>query len=303
VDALNVLDLCRKGVPFNAIEHLQNDTAEETTSAILKALKNYSDHQYCWGDCTNAPFWYALAAEGHICEALIEPLIQLYRANENKSEWLNMQGQYLTGKLAQKYPDQTAQKVLKAMENEVVEKSDFYLPYLFDAFYFCDLEKYKSRLVAFLEGDDFYWYDPLAITIAYLQIQEALPVLKRKLEMLKTKPAKTPWQMASIVEIKEAIQILEGELPKEELESLKPYCLTREGTWKDELKEEEASFYEDVDFEDPYDFQNFLDRKTDSFPSWSPFSTKEPYIKEKTPERNDPCPCGSGKKYKKCCMG
>ncbi|MGP1569905.1 MAG: SEC-C metal-binding domain-containing protein [Eubacteriales bacterium] len=25
------------------------------------------------------------------------------------------------------------------------------------------------------------------------------------------------------------------------------------------------------------------------------------YIKEKTPKRNDPCPCGSNKKYKKCC--
>ncbi|MDR2131920.1 MAG: SEC-C domain-containing protein [Clostridiales Family XIII bacterium] len=24
-------------------------------------------------------------------------------------------------------------------------------------------------------------------------------------------------------------------------------------------------------------------------------------IKDKTPGRNDPCPCGSGKKYKKCC--
>jgi len=23
----------------------------------------------------------------------------------------------------------------------------------------------------------------------------------------------------------------------------------------------------------------------------------------KEPERNDPCPCGSGKKYKKCCLG
>lgn len=23
----------------------------------------------------------------------------------------------------------------------------------------------------------------------------------------------------------------------------------------------------------------------------------------KTPDRNDPCPCNSGKKYKKCCMG
>ena len=28
---------------------------------------------------------------------------------------------------------------------------------------------------------------------------------------------------------------------------------------------------------------------------------KEPIKKEKKPGRNDPCPCGSGKKYKKCC--
>ena len=28
---------------------------------------------------------------------------------------------------------------------------------------------------------------------------------------------------------------------------------------------------------------------------------KEPVKKEKKPGRNDPCPCGSGKKYKKCC--
>lgn len=27
----------------------------------------------------------------------------------------------------------------------------------------------------------------------------------------------------------------------------------------------------------------------------------EPIVKEKEPGRNDPCPCGSGKKYKKCC--
>jgi uncharacterized protein len=26
-------------------------------------------------------------------------------------------------------------------------------------------------------------------------------------------------------------------------------------------------------------------------------------IKPAVPERNDPCPCGSGKKYKNCCMG
>ncbi|HGE72451.1 TPA: anaerobic sulfatase maturase [Candidatus Poribacteria bacterium] len=31
----------------------------------------------------------------------------------------------------------------------------------------------------------------------------------------------------------------------------------------------------------------------------SKFLSEKP---QKTPERNDPCPCGSGKKYKKCCM-
>ena len=27
----------------------------------------------------------------------------------------------------------------------------------------------------------------------------------------------------------------------------------------------------------------------------------KPIVKDKEPGRNDPCPCGSGKKYKKCC--
>lgn len=28
---------------------------------------------------------------------------------------------------------------------------------------------------------------------------------------------------------------------------------------------------------------------------------KEPYVRDVKIGRNDPCPCGSGKKYKKCC--
>ena len=31
------------------------------------------------------------------------------------------------------------------------------------------------------------------------------------------------------------------------------------------------------------------------------YGTVKPIIKDKEPGRNDPCPCGSGKKYKKCC--
>ena len=31
------------------------------------------------------------------------------------------------------------------------------------------------------------------------------------------------------------------------------------------------------------------------------FKRSRTVVKEKEPGRNDPCPCGSGKKYKKCC--
>ena len=31
------------------------------------------------------------------------------------------------------------------------------------------------------------------------------------------------------------------------------------------------------------------------------YGTVKPIVKTKEPGRNDPCPCGSGKKYKKCC--
>lgn len=29
----------------------------------------------------------------------------------------------------------------------------------------------------------------------------------------------------------------------------------------------------------------------------------QPYHAEAKPDRNDACPCGSGKKYKNCCLG
>jgi uncharacterized protein YecA (UPF0149 family) len=33
-----------------------------------------------------------------------------------------------------------------------------------------------------------------------------------------------------------------------------------------------------------------------------PTAANQPVIKKKKIGRNDPCPCGSGKKYKKCCL-
>jgi hypothetical protein len=49
----------------------------------------------------------------------------------------------------------------------------------------------------------------------------------------------------------------------------------------------------------------YSDEKTKAEPNERPdyYAHIKPHIAEKKPGRNDPCPCGSGKKYKKCCLG
>ena len=71
----------------------------------------------------------------------------------------------------------------------------------------------------------------------------------------------------------------------------------------------------EIDFEKLY--FNMLDAKANwlyNLPEWDPilseerrkeitkeFRASKMFIKGETVGRNDPCPCGSGKKYKKCC--
>ena len=82
-----------------------------------------------------------------------------------------------------------------------------------------------------------------------------------------------------------------------------------------ESMESDSEFVLDIDLEKLY--FNMLDAKADylyTLPQWDTIFTEEKraeiakaYKKSKTVVkevrigRNDPCPCGSGKKYKKCC--
>lgn len=79
--------------------------------------------------------------------------------------------------------------------------------------------------------------------------------------------------------------------------------------------EESSNIKLEIDFEKLY--YNMLAAKAEwlySLPQWDSILTTErrkeitkeqrlsgTVIKPKEPGRNDPCPCGSGKKYKKCC--
>ena len=71
-------------------------------------------------------------------------------------------------------------------------------------------------------------------------------------------------------------------------------------TLPDHLKEKVNSPDYFPDLDDSYDMDGALDfpHSEEAVGNWS-----EPYVKEgEDTGRNDPCPCGSGKKYKKCCL-
>lgn len=74
------------------------------------------------------------------------------KKNANETYWMDEQGQFLIGKLGEKYPELTTQKVLEAMEKDVDLQTKPNIFYLFDVFYFCDINIFKSRLLAFLES-------------------------------------------------------------------------------------------------------------------------------------------------------
>ncbi|MDD3920542.1 MAG: SEC-C metal-binding domain-containing protein [Eubacteriales bacterium] len=88
---------------------------------------------------------------------------------------------------------------------------------------------------------------------------------------------------------------------------------------KKELKLDSLKLTSKVSLDIDYDklYFNMLDAKANwlyTLPEWDAILTEERrkeitkefraskmFVKEETVGRNDPCPCGSGKKYKKCC--
>jgi hypothetical protein len=294
--ALEVLDTTVKGIPFAAIEYLYNDTTPESRTAIVKALHNVSSQEYPVEHLTS--LWYACAAEGHLCEELIDPLIALYDDDLFEDDRLYEQGRYLIGKLAQKYPATAVQKVLTAMEQEAEDSHGRGVYFLFDVFDFGQIEHYKDRLLMMLKHETSY-HNLLASTIAHLQIKEGLPILKEQLKRRRAEmPKKGTMAYGTILDIEEAIEQLETGVDLDP-EINMPLCLSRGKTWREQFADIEKSFYDTEDsFGDNFDE---TDPDFDSLPQfdWAP---QLPIVKENKTGRNDPCPCGSGKKYKKCCL-
>jgi hypothetical protein len=64
--------------------------------------------------------------------------------------------------------------------------------------------------------------------------------------------------------------------------------------------DEDEDWYDEENWDEEEDEEDW-DRRRLSALNGNNFTSPAPYIAPETPGRNDPCPCGSGKKYKKCC--
>ena len=58
---------------------------------------------------------------------------------------------------------------------------------------------------------------------------------------------------------------------------------------------------EGVDLNSPKDMRSWVKKHEKELKQEYSAEKVQTVVKEKEPGRNDPCPCGSGKKYKKCC--
>jgi uncharacterized protein YecA (UPF0149 family) len=103
--------------------------------------------------------------------------------------------------------------------------------------------------------------------------------------------------------VDESITDLEG--IERDLAAPKPSCLERHTLIIDAIDEMKhwACFHpEDSRPKRPSEVEVAVPSPPTPSPSVvASYETAKPFIREPKVGRNDPCPCGSGKKYKKCC--
>ena len=227
------------------------------------------DHYYL------TPLWYAVVAEHHLSEALIQPVIQLYTVTSLEGwDYLSERGMNMIGLLCEKFGETAVTPTLEFILAYVEKKERHPILYLFDCLYFINKEKHLPIIFNILKYDQFIWVDAFAVALAHAQIAEPLDRLKEIKLFKEQKLEHTSSRLLEldILELNAAIEELEtGKLKYPKF--AKPTC-QRASDWR-------------------VKYQHI-------------FKQKKPIadvFKKKKTGRNDPCICGSGKKYKKCCLG
>ncbi|MEO1625865.1 MAG: SEC-C metal-binding domain-containing protein [Bacteroidota bacterium] len=281
--AFHQIDTFRDGIPFEAIRYLYNHKPDRRIKdRVIFALEMAYDSDEFYDpsldDYLSAPLWYSIVAENHLDMSFIPPIIGLVTTTKNDWDFLSEQCNYLVGRSCAELGEAAVQKYMEAIQKHVAQNSELAYLFLFDSLRFADKEKYEELVLSFLDNPDLEWLDSMVMHVAEAGFHNTLPRIKDLQKHFSAVPDENFMLSLKLGEIKLAIDLLESPDP-EELQSCKTYFETRKD-WEEHYKAFEGNF------------------KKQSTPK----PVSPPAAKAKKLGRNDPCFCGSGKKYKKCCM-
>lgn len=293
--AFGILEDLREGIPFEAISFLyEHEHSEEIHQRVLYFLEHAYNKDVVYnietGRFSNAPLWYAIVAERYPSLEVAEKVVGLF-SSEIDDDWdfLNEQGAYLIGLLCEHLGKSAIEYIFSSVERLTQMNSQAPYLYLLDVVKFCDVPTYGDRLMSLLEITDQKWFDVLAHEAAYFGDLRAVPILEKAKAQFEKKAKKAGrFSMAyhSVIELREALNVLEGKSKYQE--GKKSFYQSREKDWFIHYSKYENLFFERMEY---------TNNEGADYPFFG-----ETIVKPKKIGRNELCPCGSGKKYKKCCL-
>ena len=272
-EALATLHSQTTGIPFDALDFLMAlPYDEEIESKIIFQLDNTYDERIKMlnSNFPNVPLWYAILAEVHHTKRMAPAVTKLF-TTADVPDWdlLDEEGLFLVGMLAEKYPELVSY-FLDAIEKQVLQKSNAPYLFLFDAIYYANNEVHGEQLNRLLRHQDTGWKTLLAVHIAEARLISCKEEVSKLCEEFKQFTTKGTNENLIREELEYAMSLFESETNL-------PGCYYHQrGYWRKHYQEAAALFAD----ENPMLANNFSNIG-----------------------RNDQCPCGSGKKFKNCCLG
>jgi hypothetical protein len=286
-DAFARLEAFEYGIPFDAIRFLYEHEADaEIVEKIRFALEHAFDDDLYYDDefedYSNAPLWYAIVAENHLDISYLPHLIRIFTDPEEDNDFLFDQAVLVVEKMFDRYGEEAVGPVMEAIDRMVDEGKATPWMYLLTCFPYAD-SSYAEQIIAWLEHPGMHWREPMVVHLADApQFSAALPTLRRMLAHYEKELAGLPehdFKRHILIELKATIESLESGKAGSSYGGWEPFFKTRK-SWDKH-------------------YAQFSDRFEPPKPAPPPPAPK----KSVKIGRNDPCPCGSGKKYKKCCWG
>ncbi len=259
--------------PLHAMMLLGELRAEESLPKILEVFRQDNDF---------LEFWFS----DHLSETLWEPLYHL----GNKQ--LDVFKTFIKETVADTYAKGTLLTAVSQIASHQPEREKEILDWYAELMDFYNQSSIENDLT------DITLISFIIVEVTNLQFEELLP----KIKLLYDKEYVDELIAGDFQSIKQSINEPPPIDRKLELLGITERYKRITSTW--------AGYNKDVEDKLSDEFwNNLLDQSMDNsdnddleYDDYDDVTENQPVHKEKKLGRNDPCPCGSGKKYKKCCM-